>query len=274
MALKVGADVRNAWRVIEELRFRPPYRKNVLTMLPPSRRLTQGMRIAVERAPGPIVGALAKYAFTGWVAPSRELFDHGAILVNARGERFTNEHENAARALADEPYNACYVLFDGVVADEFSAWPNPVSTFSGIGYAYLRDYKRIRPDVFHSGATLEELELKIGAPSGSLGATVARYNHAISDDREDQFGRGSRGRGLHRPPFFALGPAHGVVTITDGGLSVDDDCRVLRDGDPIPGLYAAGSAGQGGLILKAHGLHIAWAMTSGRVAAIAATLDS
>jgi len=31
-------------------------------------------------------------------------------------------------------------------------------------------------------------------------------------------------------------------------------------------LWAAGLAGQGGLILKGHGHHIGWAFTSGRIA--------
>ena len=54
--------------------------------------------------------------------------------------------------------------------------------------------------------------------------------------------------------------------LTDGGLAVSDDLQVLGEGDkPIPGLYAAGSVGQGGLILKGHGHHIGWAFTSGRL---------
>jgi predicted oxidoreductase len=42
--------------------------------------------------------------------------------------------------------------------------------------------------------------------------------------------------------------------------------RVL-DGDdrPIPGLYAVGQNGLGGMVLWGHGLHIAWAITSGRL---------
>lgn len=39
-----------------------------------------------------------------------------------------------------------------------------------------------------------------------------------------------------------------------------------ESGSPVSGLYAAGGAAQGGMLLKGHGLHIAWAMTSGRIA--------
>ena len=38
----------------------------------------------------------------------------------------------------------------------------------------------------------------------------------------------------------------------------------VRAMQPIPGLYAAGSTGQGGLLLKGHGHHLGWAFASGR----------
>jgi fumarate reductase flavoprotein subunit len=51
----------------------------------------------------------------------------------------------------------------------------------------------------------------------------------------------------------------------EGGLAVDLDHRVLGAGDiPIEGLFAAGSTGQGGLLLRGHGHHLAWAFASGR----------
>jgi fumarate reductase flavoprotein subunit len=56
-------------------------------------------------------------------------------------------------------------------------------------------------------------------------------------------------------------------TTTEGGAAVDDSLRVLDDaGRPIPGLYAVGQTGLGGMVLWGHGLHIAWALTSGRLA--------
>ena len=39
-----------------------------------------------------------------------------------------------------------------------------------------------------------------------------------------------------------------------------------RLGAPIPGLYAVGSNGMGGIVIWGHELHIAWALTSGRIA--------
>jgi fumarate reductase flavoprotein subunit len=56
-----------------------------------------------------------------------------------------------------------------------------------------------------------------------------------------------------------------VFVHNEGGLAVDSEHRVLGTDDaPIPGLFAAGSTGQGGLLLKGHGHHLAWAFVSGR----------
>jgi fumarate reductase flavoprotein subunit len=74
-------------------------------------------------------------------------------------------------------------------------------------------------------------------------------------------------KGLQPGELFALGPVRAMLTITEGGLAVDEQCRVLReDGQAIDGLYAVGGIGQGGMALKGHGLHLVWAMTSGRLA--------
>ncbi len=66
--------------------------------------------------------------------------------------------------------------------------------------------------------------------------------------------------------LFALGPVHAMLTSTEGSLAIDGQCRVLKeDARPVEGLYAAGGVGQGGLLFRGRGLHIAWALTSGRI---------
>jgi predicted oxidoreductase len=56
---------------------------------------------------------------------------------------------------------------------------------------------------------------------------------------------------------------------------VNDRLQVLRqDGSAIDGLYAAGSAGQGGLLLEGHGHHLGWAFISGRIAGRNAAFDT
>jgi succinate dehydrogenase/fumarate reductase flavoprotein subunit len=94
-------------------------------------------------------------------------------------------------------------------------------------------------------------------PAAQLSATLERYNSG------ERAGRPA----LTRAPYYALGPIKSYVVFTDGGLKVSDRLEVLRgDGSIIPGLYAAGSAGQGGLLLEGHGHHLGWAFISGRIA--------
>ena len=68
-------------------------------------------------------------------------------------------------------------------------------------------------------------------------------------------------------PWLLLGPLKAYFTTTEGGTSINQEFQVLNEqGSVIPGLYAVGQNGLGGMILWGHGLHIAWAMTSGRLA--------
>jgi fumarate reductase flavoprotein subunit len=140
------------------------------------------------------------------------------------------------------------------MAARFSAWPNFISTAPGVAYAYVNDYRRNRPDVFKTAASLDDLAAQLGMPAGSLGRTVGEHNASA----------GNRPK-LESGPYVALGPVRAVFVHAEGGLAVDAEHRVLGPGDqPIPGLYAAGSTGQGGLLLKGHGHHLAWAFASGR----------
>jgi len=126
------------------------------------------------------------------------------------------------------------------------------------------DYRRNRRDIFNDGATLDALAGKLAMPAAALAATVREHNSAAGN--RPPFGDG---------PYVALGPLRAVFVHAEGGLAVDHDHRVLGAEDkPIAGLYAAGSTGQGGLLLKGHGHHLGWAFASGRRAGRHAALVS
>ena len=98
-------------------------------------------------------------------------------------------------------------------------------------------------------------------------ANVSDWNAKVAAGKDGDFDREHLGWGVSEGPFYALGPMNAFITLADGGLAVDTDLRVTTpDGEAIPGLLAAGSTGQGGLQLLNHGLHIGWAMVSGRIA--------
>ncbi|MFF4835332.1 FAD-dependent oxidoreductase [Streptomyces sp. NPDC001315] len=269
LGAEVGGVLTQMDRLYEGLRFAPSQRRDLIKSLPSVPGLMKAMRLVVEKLPKNLLAYVIRGALTSWIGPNNTMYRSGAVLVGPDGRRLANEDSDKAmaRAVAATDANSAYMIFDATVAEKFSAWPNPVSTFPGVAYAYVPDYRRYRPDVFHKAATIEELAAEIGVDGARLRATVDRWNDQVTAGADGDHGREHLGTGMRKGPFYALGPMNSYVTLADGGLAVDTALRVVReDGAPVPGLWAAGSTGQGGLQLLNHGLHIAWAMISGRLA--------
>jgi fumarate reductase flavoprotein subunit len=116
---------------------------------------------------------------------------------------------------------------------------------------------------------LEALALKIQVDPAVLRATMDTLRRAARGEAPDPFGRKSFPTAFENPPFIALGPAKSWIVTTEGGVRINDHMQALdTDGKVIPHLYAAGSNGMGGIVVWGHGLHIAWALTSGRLAGL------
>ena len=241
-----------------EIRFVAPPRPRLVARIPPWRIISKSISTAMKRLPDWSLRPLLLSYVTTFLAPSHKLFEAGAILVNIEGERFVDERQSPQDEIGRQPEEKAFILFDGAVAEQFNAWPNFVSTAPGVGYAYLSDYERSRPDICHKAESWSEVARKIGVPEARLQETVRSYNESAEND--------GRAR-LAQPPFYALGPAKSWIVFSEGGLAVNERLQVLNAaGETIPGLYAAGSAGQGGVILNGHGHHLGWAFTSGRLA--------
>lgn len=253
-----GTRVINGHMLSVLVRFVPPP-SSWVHAIPPWRPLTWFMEWSLNNMPGWLLRPFMMSFLTTVLAVSPELFRSGAILVNKRGERFTNELDAAVYDLAQQPEQSAYIVFDEALAQKFSAFPFFVSTAPGIAYAYVPDYFRSRPDIAHKGASAAELATKIGADPSALAAAIKERNEALKAGGDfSVFGDS---------PLYALGPVRSYVNLTDGGLAIDEQFRVLdRDGSPVPHLFAAGSAGQGGVMLAGHGHHLGWAFTSGRLA--------
>ena len=106
----------------------------------------------------------------------------------------------------------------------------------------------------HRADTLDSLAREIGVDAGNLAATVAAYNAACTSDPQIfdatrcdglaasgalQPPKSNWARAIIEPPFLAW-PMIGAIAYTFGGLATNERAEVLRDGRPIPGLYAAG----------------------------------
>lgn len=255
MAEALGARIVNGDLALgPELRFIAPERETLARRLPPWPALASAMAWSLEHLPAALLRPFVMQFLTTALAPSPTLFEAGAVLVNREGACFGEEADRPAWRVPDQPGRVAYIVIDARLAQKFSAWPDFISTAPGVAYAYLPDYRRNRPDVFNEAATPQALAERLGMPPDALAASLA-------------------GR-LGTPPFIALGPVRSVFVHAEGGLAVDAMHRVLDQSDrPIPGLYAAGSTGQGGLLLKGHGHHLAWAFVSGRRAGRHAALD-
>jgi fumarate reductase flavoprotein subunit len=252
LAEALGAQIVNGDLALgPELRFIAPAHESFVRRLPPWRPLALAMQWSLEHVPMALLRPFMMKFLTTMLAPAPALFDEGARLVNQRGERFGDERQRPAWRLPDQPNKVGWIVIDQRIARRYQAWPHFISTAPGIAYAYLDDYRRNRADVFTAAGSVRALAARLGmAPDGLEQACAA-----IDNDRP----------ALVEPPFIALGPLRSVFVHAEGGVRVDEQHRVLdARGAPIEGLRAAGSTGQGGLLLKGHGHHLAWAFASGR----------
>lgn len=161
----------------------------------------------------------------------RRFFDEGAGLVHETWEHFARHIHFAA------PGGIVFAILDSRL-------------FAIDGYE-----RAIRSEVPPVQAgTIEELAEKLGLDGKTLAATVADYNRACRGD-ETTFDptccdglataptlkppKSNWARAIAQPPFVAF-PLMGAVAYTFGGVATDVCARVLRNGRPIPGLYAAG----------------------------------
>ena len=150
----------------------------------------------------------------------------GAIVLNARGERFADESmgpsEFGAFVLA-QPGGWAIELFDEAMHAEMLR---------------LGSYR----DVVERGRVvtatdLPSLAAAFGLPAATLARTLAAYHDGATPD---PFGRSPRKPVL--PPYRAA-KITGALAHTQGGLRVDGNARVLRaDGTFVAGLLAAGGA--------------------------------
>jgi 3-oxosteroid 1-dehydrogenase len=188
-----------------------------------------------------------------------------SIIVNAAGRRFVNEacdYNSMAGAFhyldpRDGYVNDCgWMVFDSVHLQRY-------------GFLGIEPGQPV-PDWFCESADLAELAAKAGIDADGLTRTVQEWNRHVAAGADPDFGRGSSaydgywgddsattlaGKTLgpiDTAPYYAVPVRIGAMG-TKGGPRTDHDGRVLHiDGEPIPGLFAAGNA-MGGATGRAYG---------------------
>lgn len=164
-------------------------------------------------------------------------FYKGAIIVNARGERFVNEtlpYKELGDACLAQPGAIGYQIFDaGIMARSDPT----ASTY---------DFKAaLAAGRLNQADTLDALAATLGIPAEQLHRTVAAYNEVADGRTEDPHGRRHLPAGqplarIDTAPYYAYASRIGLLA-TYAGITIAADSRVLdASGAPIPGLFAAG----------------------------------
>jgi fumarate reductase flavoprotein subunit len=193
-----------------------------------------GSAIAWGRRLGARLADLGGYQGHGsWIIPQGALMTwaammEGGVQINAQGQRFHNENHGYSEAAVEvlaQPGGIAWNVFDTPVLDLLQTFPDFVEAQAN---GALRSF-----------ADEAGLAAHIGCDETALRATLA----AIEPGVPDRFGRTFK-RKL-AAPLHAV-KVTGSLFHTQGGLDIDEQCRVLReDGTPLPNLLAAGGAARG-----------------------------
>jgi fumarate reductase flavoprotein subunit len=177
-----------------------------------------------------------------WPYPILDHLASAGVLVDASGRRFCDEGLGGVymaneTAKLDDPRGIA-VVFDeatwATVGADNRFPPTPNDSFVRAG------------GTVHAAETLDALATKIGVPADALAETVAAHNGAVESGNHaaltpPRSNARKTAKPIATPPFRAVQACAGI-TYTMGGIAIDAHARVLSEnGEPIPGLYAAGS---------------------------------
>jgi 3-oxosteroid 1-dehydrogenase len=212
-----------------------------------------------------------------------------SLIVNKRGERVMNEaapyndigHRIYAANSPEAPSIPAYFIFDRTYRRKHSigpVYPYFVRPDWALPTALKEEFLTMAP-------TISALATKLGIDGERLEATVRTFNEFACNGKDADHGRGDSLQDryycdpkvrpnpclgpLEQAPFYAVEVYPGDLG-TKGGLKTDANARVLTgQGEPIPGLYAAGncSASIMGSAYPGAGATIGPAMTFGYIAA-------
>lgn len=213
-------------------------------------------------------------AYISPLASQAVTLNDGAIYVNVEGERCMNENMDFVsikKVTQKQTDMTVYLVMDQKGYDN---WMGMMEVSAGLTpeiVAPWLDADDGKP-VFRKGATVEEAAAKAGIDAEKLSATVAHFNEMVASGKDDDFGRAEMSVGLDSDgPIYIVEQRLRMATSL-GGLKTSTSFEVYDENEQaIDGLYACGE-----VIGGVHGDEsmpsncMAWAVTSGRLAAKAA----
>lgn len=199
-----------------------------------------GDALAWGEALGAKVAHLSAYQGHGSLAHphgilvSWALMTKGAIQVNTRGERFSDEsggYSEQAVSVLSQPDGIAWNVYDAAIHAFGLTFP---------------DYREANAaSAIREGETVADLAAATGLPADTLGRTLADVDACRSGERTDPFGRDFAALPPLVPPWRAV-QVTGALFHTQGGLMIDEAARVVRaDGTAFANLFAGGGAACG-----------------------------
>lgn len=187
------------------------------------------------------------------------------LYVNQEGKRFVNEladRDTISKAVLEQTDSIFYV-----VCDRNNAGIDPET---GITYGGQNVQELIDAGIVVKADTLEELAELIGCDPATFVETIEKFNECVLNGSDPEFNRVSfagsfidpdGNPGIFDAPYYA-GARTPAAHITKGGIKVNVNAEVIsKDGNVIPGLYAAGEVTGGRTVAG-----LLEAMTSGHTA--------
>jgi 3-oxo-5alpha-steroid 4-dehydrogenase len=184
-----------------------------------------GAGIRLGEGAGGITEGMDGVIATASIYPPGDLIK--GIVVNRDGKRFVAEdvyHGRLAYFIERQPDSTAYLVLDS-------------ATFA---------YPQVAHQLVDGWETVQEMEVGLGVPQGSLVATLDEYNRDAAAGDDTRFHKRPEWlQPLDKPPYAAFDlsfASSSYAYIALGGLKTNVDAQVLRaDGTPIEGLYAAGA---------------------------------
>ena len=201
------------------------------------------------------------------------------LCVNDNGERFMNEetkHIWVNNILRSQPNPGWFThVFDSdyeTTYAEAGYKPTPLASLERYIPGFAEDTTGLKKELLQTyrADTLEELAEIIGIPADALIASVERYNELCEKGVDEDFGKESKNMiPIKTAPFWGI-HRHIRVSSIDSGLITDTRCRCVdKDGNVIPGLYAAGNTsgplcGSNDWQMYCSGMSVGWGWVTGR----------
>ena len=164
------------------------------------------------------------------------VFKAAQLMVNINAVRFaddSNQNHIVSREGNDQPDGILFAIGDSQMIEALNAQQEGFADeLVNRGMAWTAD-------------TLEDVAALAGLDAATLTDTVSTFNSYVDAGNDQAFGRKTFNGKVETGPFCVV-KLQLACHLTFGGLVIDNNAQVLdTQGNPIPGLYAAGDVTSG-----------------------------